>query len=260
MSTATMRFNRHGVRAIYLFEMARFRRTLWQSLATPVLTTALYLLVFGAAIGGRMGAIDGVSYGAFIVPGLIMLSVFTESLNNAAFGIHMPKFTGTIYEVVSAPVSAFETVLAYVGAAATKSVILGLVILATASLFVPVSIAHPLWMFVYLVLVALAFSLAGFIIGVWAKGFEELQFFPMLVVTPLTFLGGVFYSIDMLPEPWRTATLFNPIVYLVSGFRWTFYGTGDVAMLTSLLALLGFLVACMVAVTWIFRTGYRLKQ
>ncbi len=260
MSTATMRFNRNGVRAIYLFEMARFRRTLWQSLATPVLTTALYLLVFGAAIGGRMGAIDGVSYGAFIVPGLIMLSVFTESLNNAAFGIHMPKFTGTIYEVVSAPVSAFETVLAYVGAAATKSVILGLVILATASLFVPISIAHPLWMFAYLVLVALAFSLAGFIIGVWAKGFEELQFVPMLVVTPLTFLGGVFYSIEMLPEPWRTATLFNPIVYLVSGFRWTFYGSGDVTILTSLLALLGFLAACMVAVTWIFRTGYRLKQ
>jgi ABC-2 type transport system permease protein len=260
MSTQTMRFNRHGVRAIYLFEMARFRRTLWQSLATPVLTTALYLLVFGAAIGGRMGAIDGVTYGAFIVPGLIMLSVFTESLNNAAFGIHMPKFTGTIYEVVSAPVSAFETVLAYVGAAATKSVILGLVILATASLFVPISIGHPLWMFAYLVLVALAFSLAGFIIGVWAQGFEELQFVPMLVVTPLTFLGGVFYSIDMLPEPWRTATLFNPIVYLVSGFRWTFYGSGDVAILTSLLALLGFLATCMIAVTWIFRTGYRLKQ
>lgn len=255
-----MRFNRHGVRAIYLFEMARFRRTLWQSLATPVLTTALYLLVFGAAIGARMGEIDGVAYAAFIVPGLIMLTVFTESLNNAAFGIHMPRFTGTIYEVLSAPVSAFETVLAYVGAAATKSVILGLVILGTASLFAPVSIAHPLWMLLYLALVATAFSLAGFIIGIWAKGFEELQFFPMLVVTPLTFLGGVFYSIEMLPEPWRTLTLFNPVVYLVSGFRWTFFGTGDVAFFTSLGALLGFLGASMLAVAWIFRSGYRLKQ
>jgi ABC-2 type transport system permease protein len=255
-----MRFNRHGVRAIYLFEMARFRRTLWQSLATPVLTTVLYLLVFGAAIGARMGEIDGVAYAAFIVPGLIMLTVFTESLNNAAFGIHMPRFTGTIYEVLSAPVSAFETVLAYVGAAASKSVILGLVILATASLFAPVTIAHPLWMLLYLMLVATAFSLAGFIIGIWAKGFEELQFFPMLVVTPLTFLGGVFYSIDMLPEPWRTLTLFNPIVYLVSGFRWTFFGTGDVAFFTSLAALLGFLALSMAAVAWVFRTGYRLKQ
>lgn len=253
-------FNHHGVLAIYRFEMSRFKRTLWQSLATPVLTTALYVVVFGAAIGSRMGQIDAVSYGAFIIPGLIMLTVFTESLSNASFGIHMPKFTGTIYELLSAPVSAFETVLAYVGAAVTKSVIIGLVILATASLFVPIEVQHPVLMFGYLVLVATAFSLAGFIIGVWAKGFEELQFFPMLVVMPLTFLGGAFYSIEMLPGVWRTVSLFNPIVYVISGFRWTFYGTGDVAIGTSVLAMFGFLGACMVGIAWIFRTGYRLKS
>jgi ABC-2 type transport system permease protein len=248
------------MRAIYLFEMARFRRTLWQSLATPVITTALYFVVFGAAIGSRIGDVEGVSYGAFIVPGLIMLTVFTESLNNAAFGIHMPKFTGTIYELLSAPISPLETVLAYVGAAATKSVILGLVILGTASLFVPLQVLHPMWMVVYLVLVALAFSLAGFIIGIWAQGFEELQFVPMLVITPLSFLGGAFYSIRMLPEGFQTASLFNPIVYVISGFRWSFYGTGDVAIGISLAALLGFLALCFALVWWIFRTGYRLKS
>lgn len=255
-----MRFNGHAVSAIYRFEMHRFRRTFWQSLATPVLTTALYVVVFGAAIGSRMGEIDAVAYGAFIIPGLMMLTIFTESLSNAAFGIHMPKFTGTIYEILSAPVSAFEMVLAYVGAAATKSVVIGLVILATASLFVPVQIVHPFWMAAYLVLVAFAFSLAGFITGVWAKGFEELQFVPMLVIMPLTFLGGAFYSIDMLPGVWRTVSLFNPIVYIVSGFRWTFYGTGDVAVGTSVAALLAFIALCLTAVWWIFRTGYRLKS
>lgn len=252
--------NFQGMRAIYLFEMARFRRTLWQSLATPVITTALYFVVFGAAIGGRIGEVDGVSYAAFIVPGLIMLTVFTESLSNASFGIHMPKFTGTIYELLSAPISPLETVLAYVGAAATKSVILGLVILATASLFVPLQVLHPGWMVTYLVLVALAFSLAGFIIGIWARGFEELQFFPMLVVTPLSFLGGAFYSIRMLPEPFQALSLFNPIVYVISGFRWSFYGTGDVAMGTSVAALTGFLVASFGLVWWMFRSGYRLKS
>ncbi len=258
--TASMRFNRHGVLAIYLFEMARFRRTLWQSLATPVITTVLYFVVFGAAIGGRIGEVDGVSYAAFIVPGLIMLSVFTESMNNAAFGIHLPKFTGTIFEVLSAPVSPFEMVLAYVGAAATKSVILGLVILVTALVFVPFSILHPLWMLIYLVLVAIAFSLAGFIIGIWAKGFEQLQFVPMLVITPLTFLGGAFYSIDMLPDAWRVASLFNPIVYVVSGFRWCFYGSGDVGIWISLGVVAGFIATCAVLLGWIFRTGYRLKH
>jgi ABC-2 type transport system permease protein len=253
-------FNYYGVRAIYLFEMARFRRTLWQSLATPVITTALYFVVFGSAIGSRMGTVDGVSYGAFIVPGLIMLSVFTESLSNASFGIHMPKFTGTIYELLSAPVSAFETVLAYVGAAATKSVILGLVILATASLFIPLQVVHPLWMIGFLALVAIAFSVAGLCIGVWAKGFEELQFIPMLIITPLTFLGGTFYSIDMLPPVWRTVSLFNPIVYVVSGFRWSFFGTSDSGVGTSLAVIVGFLAACLALVWWIFRTGYRLKS
>ena len=253
-------FNRHGILAIYRFEMSRFRRTLWQSLVTPVITTVLYFVVFGAAIGPRMGEIDGVPYGAFIVPGLIMLTVFTESLNNASFGIHMPKFTGTIYEILSAPVSAFEVVLAYVGAAATKSVLIGLIILATASLFAPLQVLHPVLMALYLVLVAIAFSLAGFIIGIWARGFEELQFIPMLIVTPLTFLGGVFYSIDILPGAWRTLSLFNPIVYLVSGFRWCFHGTGDVAIGTSLAVLAGFLAVCLTLVWWVFRTGYRLKN
>lgn len=254
------RFNYHGVRAIYLFEMARFRRTLWQSLATPVITTALYFVVFGAAIGSRVGEIDGVNYGAFIVPGLIMLTVFTQSLSNASFGIHMPRFAGTIYEILSAPISAFETVLAYVGAAATKSIILGLVILATASLFVPIHVAHPFWMAAYLILVSFAFSLAGFIIGIWAKGFEELQFIPMLIVTPLTFLGGVFYSIDMLPGAWRAVSLFNPVVYIVSGYRWSFYGAGDVSAWISFAALIGFIALSLALVGWIFRTGYRLKS
>jgi ABC-2 type transport system permease protein len=252
--------NLHGMRAIYMFEMARFRRTLWQSLATPVITTALYFVVFGAAIGARIGEIDGVSYGAFIVPGLMMLTVFTESLNNAAFGIHMPKFTGTIYELLSAPISPLETVLAFVGAAATKSVILGLVILGTASLFVPLQVLHPASMAAYLLLVAVAFSLAGFVIGIWAQGFEELQFVPMLVITPLSFLGGAFYSIRMLPETFQAVSLFNPIVYVISGFRWTFYGTGDVAIGVSVFALLGFLAASMLLVWWMFRTGYRLKS
>lgn len=254
------RINIHGMRAIYLFEMTRFKRTLWQSLATPVITTALYFVVFGAAIGSRIGAVDGVSYGAFIVPGLMMLTVFTESLNNAAFGIHMPKFTGTIYELLSAPISPLETVLAFVGAAATKSVILGFVILGTASLFVPLHVLHPLTMVAYLVLVALAFSLAGFIIGIWARGFEELQFVPMLVITPLSFLGGAFYSIKMLPEAFQAVSLFNPIVYVISGFRWSFYGSGDVEIGTSVLALLAFLAACLALVWWMFRTGYRLKS
>lgn len=253
-------FNRHGVLAIYKFELARFRRTLWQSLVTPVITTSLYFIVFGAAIGSRMGQLDGVHYGAFIVPGLIMLALFTESLNNAAFGIYLPRFTGTVYEVLSAPVSAFEIVLAYVGAAATKSIIVGLVILATASLFVPLHIAHPFWMVAFLVLIATTFSLAGFIIGIWAKGFEQLQFIPMLVITPLTFLGGAFYSIDMLPGVWRSLSLFNPIVYIVSGFRWTFYETADIGVALSLTMTLGFFLLCLVVVWWVFRTGYRLKS
>jgi ABC-2 type transport system permease protein len=252
--------NLRGMRAIYMFEMARFRRTLWQSLATPVITTALYFVVFGAAIGGRIGEIDGVSYGAFIVPGLIMLTVFTESLSNAAFGIYMPKFTGTIYELLSAPISPLETVLAYVGAAATKSVLLGLVILGTATLFMPLHVVSPVWMVFYLVLVALAFSLAGFIIGVLAQGFEELQFVPMLIITPLSFLGGAFYSIEMLPDAFRTASLFNPVMYVISGFRWSFYGTGDVSIVISVAALLGFLAASLGLVWWIFRAGYRIKS
>lgn len=253
-------FNGRGVLAIYLFEMSRFNRTFWQSLVAPVITTSLYFIVFGAAIGSRMGELDGVHYGAFIVPGLIMLSIFTESLNNASFGIYLPRFTGTIYEVLSAPISPFEMVLGYVGAATTKSMILGFVILATATLFVPLSIAHPFWMVAFMVMTAATFCLFGFILGVWANGFEQLQFVPMLVVTPLTFLGGAFYSIDMLPEAWRTFSLFNPVVYLISGFRWAFYGTADVAVGVSLAATLGFFLACLVIVWWIFRTGYRLKN
>jgi len=253
-------FNRHGVAAIYRFEMARFRRTLWQSLAAPVITTSLYFVVFGAAIGSRMSEVDGVPYGAFIVPGLIMLALFTESLSNASFGIYLPRFTGTIYEVLSAPVSAFEIVLAYVGAAATKSIVLGFVILATANLFVPVGIAHPFWMVAFMVLTATTFCLFGFILGVWAEGFDQLQFIPMLVITPLTFLGGAFYSIDMLPAAWRTFSLFNPVVYLISGFRWSFYGTADVAVWASLAATAGFFLACLAVVAWIFKTGYRLKS
>jgi ABC-2 type transport system permease protein len=251
--------NRHAVAAIYRFEMARFRRTLWQSLAAPVITTSLYFVVFGAAIGARMGDLDGVPYGAFIVPGLIMLALLTESLSNASFGIYLPRFTGTIYEVLSAPVSAFEMVLAYVGAAATKSILLGLVILATANLFVPVSIAHPLWMIAFMVLTATTFCLFGFILGIWADGFDQLQFIPMLVITPLTFLGGAFYSIDMLPQAWRTFSLVNPVVYLISGFRWSFYGVEDVPVGVSLAMTLGFFLICLAVVAWIFRTGYRLK-
>ena len=254
-----MAFNKHGVLAIYTFEMARAKRTLWQSLVTPVITTSLYFVVFGAAIGARMQEVGGVPYGAFIVPGLIMLSLFTESLSNASFGIYFPKFTGTIYEILSAPVSAFEIVLAYVGAAATKSLILGLIILATASLFVPLQMAHPVWMLAFLLLTAVTFSLFGFIIGIWAQSFEQLQFVPMLIVTPLTFLGGAFYSIDMLPAAWRTVSLFNPVVYRISGFRWSFYGQGDVPVAISLAATLGFFLICVGLVWWIFKTGYRLK-
>jgi ABC-2 type transport system permease protein len=253
-------FNGRGVLAIYRFEMTRFKRTFWQSLVAPVITTSLYFIVFGAAIGSRMREVDGVPYGAFIVPGLIMLSIFTESLNNASFGIYLPRFTGTIYEVLSAPVSPLEMVLGYVGAATTKSMILGFVILATATFFVPLQIVHPVWMVVFMVLTAATFCLFGFILGVWANGFEQLQFVPMLVITPLTFLGGAFYSIDMLPGTWRTFSLFNPVVYLISGFRWAFYGSADVAVGVSLTATLGFLLACLGVVGWIFRTGYRLKN
>jgi ABC-2 type transport system permease protein len=253
-------FNRHGVWAIYKFEMARTLRTLWQSLVTPVITTSLYFVVFGAAIGSRMTEVDGVSYGSFIVPGLIMLSLFTQSIFNASFGIHFPKFTGTIYELLSAPVSSLEIVLGYVGAATTKSIVLGLIILTTASLFVPIRILHPAWMIAYLILTAITFSLFGFIIGIWAKGFEQLQFIPMLIVTPLTFLGGAFYSIDMLPPTWRTVTLFNPVVYLISGFRWSFYESSDVGVGVSLAMTLVFFVICVAIVGWIFRTGYRLKN
>lgn len=254
------RFNGRGVVAIYRFEMSRFKRTFWQSLVTPVITTSLYFIVFGAAIGSRMAEVDGVPYGAFIVPGLMMLAIFTESLNNASFGIYLPRFTGTIYEVLSAPVSPFEMVLGYVGAAATKSIILGLVILATATFFVPLKILHPGWMIAFLLLTAATFCLFGFILGVWANGFEQLQFVPMLVVTPLTFLGGAFYSIDMLPQAWRTFSLFNPVVYLISGFRWSFYGTADVAVGVSLGMTLAFFLTCLGIVWWIFRTGYRLKN
>ena len=253
-------FNARGVWAIYRFEMHRFARTLWTGLAVPVITTSLYFVVFGSAIGSRMTEIDGVPYGSFIVPGLMMLSLFTESIFNASFGIHMPRFTGTIYEILSAPLSALETVLGYVGAAATKSVTVALVILATANLFVDVHVAHPLAMIGFLLLIAATFCLFGFIVGIWAKGFEQLQVIPLLVVTPLTFLGGSFYSIDMLPDPWRTITLFNPIVYLINGFRWTFFGTADVPVMLSLLATSGFFVICLAVVAWIFRTGYRLKS
>jgi ABC-2 type transport system permease protein len=254
------RFNLRGVWAIYRFEMARFGRTVFTSLLTPVITTALYFVVFGAAIGGRMGEIDGVPYGAFIVPGLIILSVLTESIGNASFGIYFPRWTGTIYEVLSAPLSAFEILLGYVGAATTKSVVLGLVIFATAHLFVPIEVAHPWWMLAFLLLTAASFCLFGFILGLWAKGWEQLQVIPLLVVTPLTFLGGAFYSIDMLPGIWRTVSLFNPIVYLVSGFRWSFHGTSDVPVAASLAAVCGFLVLCVTVVWLIFRSGWRLKS
>jgi len=253
-------FNRHGVWAIYRFEMARAFRTPLQSFLTPVITTSLYFVVFGAAIGTRMSEVNGVPYGAFIVPGLMMLSLFTESIANASFGIYFPKFTGTIYELLSAPVSPLEIVLAYVGAAASKSVLLGLIILATASFFVPLGILHPGWMIAFLVLTAATFCLFGFIIGIVSQGFEQLQFIPMLVITPLTFLGGAFYSIDMLPPAWRMVSLFNPVVYLISGFRWSFYGTSDVGVELSLAAVLGFFFVCLAVVAWIFRTGYRLKS
>jgi ABC-2 type transport system permease protein len=253
-------FNRHGVLAIYRFEMARFVRTLFQSLLTPVITTALFVIVFGAAIGSRMSEVGGVSYGAFIVPGLVMLSLFTESISNASFGIHFPKFTGTIFEILSAPVAAHEIVLGYVGAAATKSVIIGLIILATASFFVDFGIRHPLWMVAFMVLTAVTFSLFGFIVGIWAKNWEQMQLVPMLIVTPMTFLGGAFYSIDMLPPAWRTLTLFNPVVYLISGFRWSFFGTSDVAVGTSLGMTVVFMLACIAVIAWMFRTGYRLKN
>ena len=257
---SNLAFNRHSVWAIYKFEMARALRTLFQSIVAPVITTSLYFVVFGAAIGARMAQVDGVAYGAFIVPGLIMLSLFTQSISNASFGIYFPKFTGTIYELLSAPVSYLEIVVAYVGAAASKSIALGLIILATAALFVPVQIMHPLWMIAFLVLTAATFSLFGFIIGIWAKNFEQLQFIPMLIVTPLTFLGGAFYSIDMLPPAWRTVALFNPVVYLISGFRWSFYGSSDVRVEVSLAMTLGFFVLCLAVVGSMFKTGYRLKS
>ena len=253
-------FNRYGVWAIYRFEMARFMRTVGQSLVAPVITTSLYFVVFGAAIGARMQDVNGVAYGAFIVPGLIMLSILTQSLSNASFGIYFPRFTGTIYELLSAPVSYLELLIAYVGAAATKSIILGLVTLLTATFFVKLHIAHPVWMVAFLVLTSVTFSLFGFIIGLWAKGFEQLQLIPMLVITPLTFLGGAFYSIDMLPPVWRTVTLFNPVVYLVDGFRWAFFDTADVGVGWSLGATCGFLAVCIAVVAWMFRTGYRLKN
>ena len=252
--------NRHGIWAIYRFEMARALRTLWQSLVTPVLTTSLYFIVFGGAIGSRMQQVGGVGYGSFIVPGLIMLSLLTQSISNASIGIYFPKFTGTIYELLSAPISAMEMVIGYVGAATTKSVILGLIILATASFFVVLRIEHPLAMIAFLVLTAVAFSLFGFIIGVWANGFEQLNFVPALLITPLTFLGGAFYSIDMLPEPWRTVSLFNPVVYLISGFRWSFFGQGDVAVGISLAVTAGFLAACLIVIALIFKTGWRMKN
>jgi ABC-2 type transport system permease protein len=259
-SAKPLMFNRHGVWSIYKFEMGRALRTVGGTFITPVITTSLYFVVFGSAMGPRMTAATGVNYGAFIVPGLIMLSILTESLSNASFGIYMPKFTGTIYELLSAPISYLEILLAYVGAAATKSIILGAVILGTATLFVPIEILHPWWMISFLVLTAATFSLFGFIIGIWAKGFEQLQFIPMLVVTPLTFLGGAFYSIDILPPAWRTFSLFNPVVYLISGFRWSFYGKSDVSVGASLGLTLGIFVLCLGVVAWIFRTGYRLKN
>lgn len=252
--------NLHGIWALYRFEMARFGRTIWTSLATPVITTTLYFIVFGSAIGSRMGAVEGVSYGAYIVPGLMLLTIFSESIFNASLGIYMPKFTGTIYELLSAPLSPLETVIGYVGAAATKSVTIGLVIFATAHLFVDLHVAHPLLMLFYLLLVATSFCLFGFVLGIWANGFEQLQVIPLLVITPLTFLGGAFYSVTMLPEPWRTVTLFNPIVYLINGFRWTFFGTSDIAFGLSMAVTFGFLLLCLAAVVTIFRTGWRLKS
>lgn len=251
--------NFYAIQAIYRFEMARTGRTLMQSIASPVLSTSLYFIVFGAAIGSRMGEIEGVNYGAFIIPGLIMLSLLSESISNASFGIYFPRFSGTIYEVLSAPVSYVEVVMGYVGAAASKSIILGLLILLTATLFVDYSVQHPFWMLAFLVLTAVTFSLFGFIIGIWADGFEKLQIIPLMVVTPLTFLGGSFYSIKMLPPVWQTITLFNPVVYLISGFRWSFYGVSDVNIVISFGMTLLFMLICVVTVWWIFKTGYRIK-
>jgi ABC-2 type transport system permease protein len=251
--------NVHAIRAIYGFEMARTRRTLMQSIVSPVLSTSLYSVVFGSAIGGRIQEIGGIGYGSFIVPGLIMLSLLTQSIANASFGIYFPRFTGTIYELLSAPVSYFEIVVSYVGAAATKSIILGLIILVTATLFVPLHIEHPVWMLLFLVLTSATFSLLGFIIGIWADGFEKLQLVPLLIVTPLTFLGGSFYSIDMLPPLWQKVTLFNPVVYLISGFRWSFFGLADVAVWISMVMTLVFMAICLAIIAWIFKTGYRLK-
>jgi ABC-2 type transport system permease protein len=255
-----MSFNFHGVRAIYRFEIARTLRTLAQSIVAPVLSTSLYFIVFGSAIGSRMGDIDGVSYGAFIIPGLIMLSLLNESVSNAAFGIYMPKWSGTIYELLSAPVSWVEVVLGYVGAAATKSTLLGLLILLTARLFVPYEIAHPFWMLGFLVLTAVTFSLFGFIIGLWADNFQKLQVIPLLIITPLAFLGGAFYSINMLPQPWQMLSLFNPVVYLISGFRWAFYGVADVHIAVSAGMTLGFMVLCLSVVWWVFRTGWKIRR
>jgi ABC-2 type transport system permease protein len=252
--------NVHAIRAIYRFEMARTFRTLMQSIASPVLSTSLYFVVFGAAIGKRMGTVDSVSYGAFIVPGLIMLSILSESVSNASFGIYMPKWSGTIFELLSAPVSYIEVLLGYVGAAATKSVMLGALILITARLFVPYGIEHPLWMVAFLVLTAVSFSLFGFIIGVWAESFEQLQIVPLMILTPLTFLGGAFYSISMLPPLWQKITLFNPVVYLISGFRWSFFGISDVNVVASVAATLCFMTGCLLAIRWIFKTGYKLKN
>ncbi|HEU4809338.1 MAG TPA: ABC transporter permease [Sphingomicrobium sp.] len=252
--------NGYGVYAIYRFEMARWGRTLWQSLVAPVITTALYFIVFGSAIGSRMSEMQGVSFGSFIVPGLTLLSVFMQSIFNASFGIYFPKFTGTIYELLSAPISSLEAVLAYVGAAVTKSLILALITLATATLFVHVEVQHPFLMLVFLVAICTAFCLMGFVIGVWAQNFEQLQIVPMLIVTPLTFLGGAFYAVDALAEPWRTVTLFNPVVYLVSGFRWTFYSVADVPVWSSVAVMAAIIVICLAAIAQIFRTGYRLKQ
>jgi ABC-2 type transport system permease protein len=251
--------NWHAVRAIYYFEMARTGRTLMQSIVAPVISTSLYFVVFGAAIGSRITEIEGVSYGAFIVPGLIMLLLLTQSISNASFGIYFPRFAGTIYEILSAPVSYVEIVLGYVGAAATKSIILGVIVLMTAGFFVPLQIDHPVWMATFLVLTAVTFSLFGFLIGIWADGCEKLQVIPLLVITPLTFLGGTFYSLSVLPPFWQTVTLFNPVVYLVSGFRWSFYGVADVSVGLSLAMTLAFLAACLALVWWIFKTGYRLK-
>jgi len=252
--------NVHAIRAIYRFEMARTFRTLMQSIASPVLSTSLYFVVFGSAIGARMGVVDGITYGAFIVPGLMMLSILSESVSNASFGIYLPKWSGTIFELLSAPVSYVEVLIGYVGAAASKSVMLGILILLTARLFVPYGIAHPAWMSVFLILTAVSFSLFGFIIGVWADSFEQLQIVPLMVLTPLTFLGGAFYSITMLPPLWQKITLFNPVVYLISGFRWSFFGISDVNVVVSAGATLGFLAVCVAAVSWIFKTGYKLKN